>query len=73
MEKLNWYFSQLGAMYVFDTSFARDIALVAAGQEFIQRYRSSKSNLKNEEMRQLPVITSACPGLIVFTPCSFIF
>eukprot|EP00762_Andalucia_godoyi_P001654 ANDGO_07062.mRNA.1 putative cytosolic Fe-S cluster assembly factor AAEL012261 len=59
--KLNDLFARLGAVMVTDTTFSRDLALMEAALEFVDRFRVSGST----EM-PLPMLASSCPGWICF-------
>lgn len=47
----------LGFDYVFDTTFARHIALLEHAQEFLERKKGNG---------QLPMLASACPGWVCY-------
>ncbi len=52
-QKLYWFFqNHLKFEHIFDTSFARDIVLLAAAEEFVDHYKE----------KRLPLLTSSCPG-----------
>jgi iron only hydrogenase large subunit-like protein len=63
-KKLTTVMKQLGVSHVFDSSFALDISLIEAREEFLQRYRNSKTN--SQPSAALPVLTSECPGWICY-------
>lgn len=52
-KKLSGFLRSLGVRAVFDTSCSRDISLLEACAEFVERFRSKKD---------LPLLASACPG-----------
>ncbi|XP_024524681.1 protein NAR1 [Selaginella moellendorffii] len=54
--KLTGFLKSLGVKAVFDTSCSRDLSLIESCVEFVNRYKE----------RQLPVVTSACPGWICY-------
>jgi len=55
--KLVTFFKQHGFAHVFDTSFARDMALLETGKDFISRKRRGE---------KLPLIVSSCPGVVTY-------
>lgn len=55
--KLRSFLRQLGAQEVYDTSFARNFALLETRKEFMRRY---------SEKKQLPVLSSSCPGFVCY-------
>ncbi|KAG7098554.1 hypothetical protein E1B28_000488 [Marasmius oreades] len=60
----------LGFCYVFDTTFARHVALREHLQEFIERREKHRERLKTvgdtTDPPQLPMLSSACPGWICY-------
>lgn len=46
-----------GVHYVFDTTIAADFSILETQKEFVHRYHRH-----SEEQRELPMLTSACPG-----------
>lgn len=66
--------SILGFAYVFDTSFARHIALKEHVSEFLQRRNQTQQQLADGdappassiEVLPLPMLASACPGWICY-------
>eukprot|EP00058_Branchiostoma_floridae_P010022 XP_002595510.1 hypothetical protein BRAFLDRAFT_118961 [Branchiostoma floridae] len=58
--KLTGFFKQLGAHYVFDTTFTRDFSLQESQREFVQRFQG------NDASAPLPMLASACPGWICY-------
>ena len=52
----------LGFAYVFDTTFARHIALQEHVEEFLERKEKDASGIEG----QLPMLASACPGWICY-------
>eukprot|EP00042_Codosiga_hollandica_P040818 m.356789 g.356789 ORF g.356789 m.356789 type:complete len:401 (-) comp55958_c1_seq19:293-1495(-) len=46
-----------GSEYVFDTTFSRQLSLLAAQQEFVARFAANNN---------IPLLTSACPGWICY-------
>lgn len=46
-----------GVHYVFDTTIAADFSILETQKEFVRRYHQH-----SEEQRELPMLTSACPG-----------
>ncbi|KAK1218504.1 Cytosolic Fe-S cluster assembly factor nar1 [Marasmius sp. AFHP31] len=63
----------LGFHFVFDTTFARHVALQEHVKEFIERKESHKARARNEpshgdstEPPRLPMLASACPGWICY-------
>ncbi|CAJ2631122.1 unnamed protein product [Trifolium pratense] len=66
-KKLTRFFKSLGVRAVFDTSCSRDLTLVESCVEFITRYKQNQSVDDDERSKtSLPMITSACPGLICY-------
>lgn len=59
--KLTGFFKSLGAHYVFDTTFSRDLALIETANEFMKRFRN-----KDIQPNSLPMFTSSCPGWICY-------
>ncbi|OBS70999.1 hypothetical protein A6R68_00496 [Neotoma lepida] len=45
--------------YVFDTTIAADFSILESQKEFVRRYHQH-----SEEHRELPMLTSACPGWV---------
>ncbi|XP_064647003.1 cytosolic Fe-S cluster assembly factor narfl-like [Lineus longissimus] len=60
-KKLTAFFKQLGAEYVFDTTFSRNFSLLESCKEFIQRFQR-----KEDDKRALPMLASACPGWVCY-------
>ncbi|KAJ3570361.1 hypothetical protein NP233_g4460 [Leucocoprinus birnbaumii] len=65
--------SILGFAYVFDTNFARHLALKEHVDEFLERKKGSQSMngdtivpVSNETHLPLPMLASACPGWICY-------
>jgi len=52
----------LGFAHVFDTTFARHLALQEHVQEFLERKEKDASGIE----AQLPMLASACPGWICY-------
>lgn len=48
-----------GAHYVFDTAFSRNFSLLESQREFVRRFRGQA-----DSKQALPVLTSACPGVL---------
>lgn len=55
--RLTALFISLGVQFVFDESYARDIALIEAAREFVERKKAAD---------KLPLLASACPGFICY-------
>ena len=51
----------LGAHYVFDTTFSRELSLIESCNEFVRRYQR-----KDADKEALPMLASACPGMCMF-------
>ncbi|KAI0232374.1 Cytosolic Fe-S cluster assembly factor nar1 [Massospora cicadina] len=66
--KLSWFLKRLGVDYVFDIAIARDVSLIEAAKEFLQRHKSynEASQFKSSEDHNLPMLASACPGWICY-------
>ncbi|KAJ4483409.1 iron hydrogenase [Lentinula aciculospora] len=59
----------LGFAHVFDTTFARHVALREHVKEFVERqtkYRSRNQDAESEGGTALPMLASACPGWICY-------
>ena len=56
----------LGFEHVYDTTFARHIALLEHTREFLERKASTSSGDKSGGEEQLPMISSACPGWVCY-------
>jgi iron only hydrogenase large subunit-like protein len=56
----------LGFAHVFDTTFARHVALKEHVEEFMERQEKHVSGLDNEGSKALPMLASACPGWICY-------
>lgn len=50
-------FFPTGVHYVFDTTIAADFSILESQKEFVRRFHQH-----SEEHRELPMLTSACPG-----------
>lgn len=58
------YFKKLGADLVLDLKLAEDLALIESQNEFMERYKSSKtSNIQ----KILPMLASSCPGKVIYS------
>lgn len=64
---------ELGASYVFDTTWSRHLALWDMCQEFVERYKQQQQqngqktdNGMQSSGKMLPLLTSACPGWICY-------
>ncbi|KAL3742297.1 hypothetical protein ACJRO7_017732 [Eucalyptus globulus] len=62
LRKLVTFFKSMGVKAVFDTSCSRDISLIESCNEFMMRYKQTKSKGDNP----LPMLASACPGWICY-------
>lgn len=51
-----------GVHYVFDTAFSRNLSLLESQREFTRRFRGQA-----DSKQALPVLTSACPGVLSST------
>lgn len=66
LKRLRSFFIQkLGAHYVLDASFARDLTLLETAQEFVNRYQLRQKEGVSSSM-PLPVLSSSCPGWICY-------
>mmetsp|Transcript_18436 Transcript_18436/g.60014 ORF Transcript_18436/g.60014 Transcript_18436/m.60014 type:complete len:524 (+) Transcript_18436:32-1603(+) len=72
-ERLTGYFKTLGVRAVFDTTCSRDLTLLEAREEFVQRYRAAAASASTAGVPSpsgcsgpLPVIASACPGWVCY-------
>lgn len=59
-QAISCFLRDLGVHHVLETSFAKDIALIQNGIEFLTRYKD------NEKGSHLPMLTSSCPGWICY-------
>ncbi|KAL1778682.1 nuclear prelamin A recognition factor [Sigmodon hispidus] len=57
--RLCGFLKSLGVHYVFDTTIAADFSILESQKEFVRRYHQH-----SEEKRELPMLTSACPGWV---------
>ena len=57
---MSLFFKSLGVSHVYETSFAKDIALIQSALEFMNRYKDDKNG------SLLPMLTSSCPGWICY-------
>ncbi|KAF5728843.1 Ferredoxin hydrogenase [Tripterygium wilfordii] len=64
-KKLTTFLKSLGVKAVFDTSCSRDISLIEACNEFINRYQQSQVVDDDRSKSSLPMLASACPGICV--------
>lgn len=64
--KLTTLFKSLGVKAVLDTSCSRDLSLIESCNEFISRYKQSRLDDTKESKSCLPMISSACPGMLTF-------
>ena len=55
----------LGFGHVFDTTFARELALKEHVKEFLERKKKAEEEGEGAE-GQLPMLASACPGWICY-------
>ncbi|CAH8316963.1 unnamed protein product [Eruca vesicaria subsp. sativa] len=67
-KKLTTFLKSLGVKAVFDTSCSRDLVLIEACNEFVNRFKkaSSDGDGGDDSKSPLPVLTSACPGWICY-------
>ncbi|EYU27669.1 hypothetical protein MIMGU_mgv1a007769mg [Erythranthe guttata] len=65
-QKLTTFLKSLGVKAVFDTSSSRDLTLIESCNEFLTRYKQSKSADDKKSKSALPMISSACPGWICY-------
>ncbi|XP_054716273.1 cytosolic iron-sulfur assembly component 3-like isoform X2 [Uloborus diversus] len=59
--RLQNFFYKLGVKFVFDTTIAREFALIENQKEFVYRYK-----VKDIQKGMLPMLSSACPGWICY-------
>lgn len=62
---LSGYFRSLGADYVLNTKIADDLALLECRNEFVERFRDSKS-ADEAAATPLPMLSSSCPGWVCY-------
>lgn len=55
---------QMGADYVFDTTFSADLTIMEEANEFLKRFTGG-------ELEKYPMFTSCCPGWIRFAKTQF--
>ncbi|XP_076813276.1 cytosolic Fe-S cluster assembly factor narfl-like [Clavelina lepadiformis] len=58
---LSIFFKRLGASFVLDTTFTRELGLIKSAEEFMERYKN-----KEKMPKTLPMLTSSCPGWICY-------
>lgn len=63
----SFFKEKLAVEHVFDTTFARHLALRDHAREFAERSQNAHGSTNNEEPKQqLPMLASACPGWICY-------
>ncbi|KAG5414357.1 hypothetical protein IGI04_001924 [Brassica rapa subsp. trilocularis] len=65
-KKLTTFLKSLGVKAVFDTSCSRDLVLIEACNEFVNRFKQASSDDGENAQSPLPVLSSACPGWICY-------
>ncbi len=55
----------MGVKAVYDTSSSRDLSLIEACSEFVTRYHQNQLSSGKGAGKNLPMLSSACPGKIV--------
>ncbi|KAJ0236701.1 Protein NAR1 [Hirschfeldia incana] len=67
-KKLTTFLKSLGVKAVFDTSCSRDLVLIEACNEFVNRFKqaSSEDGGDNNAQSPLPILSSACPGWVCY-------
>ncbi|XP_010541924.1 PREDICTED: protein NAR1 [Tarenaya hassleriana] len=65
-KKLTTFLKSLGVKAVFDTSCSRDLVLIEACNEFVNRYKQANSPHDETCSPPLPMLSSACPGWICY-------
>lgn len=53
----------MGADLVLDLKLAEDLALLESQNEFMERYKTSKTS---SMQKMLPMLASSCPGKIIY-------
>lgn len=53
-----------GVHHVFDTNFSRTFSLLESQREFVERFQR-----KEHDKNCLPMMTSACPGIVTVLLC----
>ncbi|BAF13185.1 protein NAR1 [Oryza sativa Japonica Group] len=64
--KLTALFKSMGVKAVYDTSSSRDLSLIEACSEFVTRYHQNQLSSGKEAGKNLPMLSSACPGWICY-------
>ncbi|KAK0174843.1 hypothetical protein PV327_010566 [Microctonus hyperodae] len=62
--KIAGYFRELGADMILDMTVAEDFALMESAKEFVNRYKTYKSEGNNNKI--IPMLASSCPGWICY-------
>ncbi|KAF8099580.1 hypothetical protein N665_0241s0013 [Sinapis alba] len=65
-KKLTTFLKSLGVKAVFDTSCSRDLVLIEACNEFVNRFKKASSEDGDNSQSPLPVLSSACPGWVCY-------
>ncbi|KAF2540738.1 hypothetical protein F2Q68_00030511 [Brassica cretica] len=65
-KKLTTFLKSLGVKAVFDTSCSRDLVLIEACNEFVNRFKQASSDDGENAQSPLPILSSACPGWICY-------
>ncbi|KAL5217001.1 hypothetical protein ABZP36_017685 [Zizania latifolia] len=64
--KLTALFKSMGVKAVYDTSCSRDLSLIESCSEFVTRYQQNQLSNNREAGKNLPMLSSACPGWICY-------
>ncbi|PKI84136.1 Nar1p [Malassezia vespertilionis] len=62
--RIAWHLRSLGFDFVYDTSFARHLALREHTREFFERRHARDANIVDRP--RLPMLASACPGWVCY-------
>lgn len=62
--KIAGYFRELGADMILDMTVAEDFALMESAKEFVDRYKTYKSEGNSNKI--IPMLASSCPGWICY-------
>lgn len=62
VERLAYYFHQLGVDYIFDITLARHICLIESAREFV----ANRKQEPNENSKWNPILSSTCPGFVCY-------
>ncbi|CDW55274.1 cytosolic Fe S cluster assembly factor [Trichuris trichiura] len=58
------FFKKIGVDLVLDSTFARNLSLIATGMEFVERYKAWQASSSSKDL--FPMICGSCPGWICY-------